>query len=65
MERAGVDFLDISCTIPDSPIAACIDPGTFAQIAQFDGDEADRLISYLFAGRWDRSTICAGSQRHE
>jgi len=33
-------------------------------IAQFEGDEADNLISYLFAGRWDRSTICAGHQRY-
>lgn len=32
LEKAGVDFLDISCTIPDSPrIAACIEPGTFEQ----------------------------------
>jgi len=32
LERAGVDFLDISSTIPESPmIAACIEPGTFEQ----------------------------------
>ena len=32
LEKAGVDFLDISCTIPDSPrITACIEPGTFEQ----------------------------------
>ncbi len=33
-------------------------------IAQFEGDEADNLISHLFSGRWDRSTICAGHQRY-
>ncbi len=33
-------------------------------IAQFEGDEADNLISYLLSGRWDRSTICAGHQRY-
>ncbi len=32
LEQAGVDFLDISCTIPDSPrVAACIEPGTYEQ----------------------------------
>lgn len=32
LERAGVSFLDISCTIPDSPrVTACIEPGTFEQ----------------------------------
>lgn len=31
LEKAGVDFLDISCTIPESPIAACIEPGSFEQ----------------------------------
>lgn len=32
LEKAGVDFLDISCTIPDSPkFTACIEPGTIAQ----------------------------------
>jgi acetoacetate decarboxylase len=35
-----------------------------SRIAQFEGDEADHLISYLFSGRWDRSTICAGHQRY-
>ncbi len=33
-------------------------------LAQFEGAEADNLISYLFSGRWDRSTICAGHQRY-
>jgi len=33
-------------------------------IARFEGDEADALIPYLFAGRWDRSTITAGHQRY-
>jgi acetoacetate decarboxylase len=33
-------------------------------LAQFEGNEADSLISYLFSGRWDRSTICAGHQRY-
>jgi len=28
-------------------------------LAQYEGDEADALISYLFTGRWDRSTIAA------
>jgi thioredoxin reductase len=32
LEKAGVDFLDISSTIPDSQmITACIEPGTFEQ----------------------------------
>jgi 2,4-dienoyl-CoA reductase-like NADH-dependent reductase (Old Yellow Enzyme family) len=32
LEKAAVDFLDISSTIPDSEmIAACIEPGTFEQ----------------------------------
>ncbi len=32
LERAGVDFLDVSSTIPDSQmVAACIEPGTFEQ----------------------------------
>ena len=32
--------------------------------AEFEGDEADKLFPYLFAGRWDRSTICKGHQRY-
>ena len=35
-----------------------------SRIAQFKGDEADALIPYLFAGRWDRSTIAVGHQRY-
>jgi acetoacetate decarboxylase len=35
-----------------------------SHLAQFEGDEADSLISYLLSGRWDRSTICAGHQRY-
>jgi acetoacetate decarboxylase len=35
-----------------------------SRIARFEGDEADTLISYLFAGRWDRSTITSGHQRY-
>jgi 2,4-dienoyl-CoA reductase-like NADH-dependent reductase (Old Yellow Enzyme family) len=32
LEKAGADFLDISCSIPDSPKAiVCIEPGTFEQ----------------------------------
>ena len=32
LEKAGVDFLDISCSIPDSPrFTACIEPGTIEQ----------------------------------
>ncbi len=32
LEKAGVDFLDISCAIPDSPMfTACIEPGTMEQ----------------------------------
>ncbi len=32
LEKAGVDFLDISCMIPDSPrFTACIEPGTIEQ----------------------------------
>jgi 2,4-dienoyl-CoA reductase-like NADH-dependent reductase (Old Yellow Enzyme family)/thioredoxin reductase len=32
LESAGVDFLDVSSTIPDSQmVAACIEPGTFEQ----------------------------------
>jgi acetoacetate decarboxylase len=29
-------------------------------LAQFEGDAADSLISYLFSGRWDRSTLVTG-----
>jgi acetoacetate decarboxylase len=35
-----------------------------SRIARFEGGEADGLIPYLFAGRWDRSTITAGHQRY-
>ncbi|WP_395707930.1 hypothetical protein [Reyranella sp.] len=35
-----------------------------SHLAQFDGDEADGLISYLLSGRWGRSTIRAGHQRY-
>jgi len=35
-----------------------------SHLAQFEGGEADSLISYLLSGRWDRSTICAGHQRY-
>lgn len=32
LEKAGIDFLDISCSIPDSPkCTACIEPGTMEQ----------------------------------
>jgi 2,4-dienoyl-CoA reductase-like NADH-dependent reductase (Old Yellow Enzyme family)/thioredoxin reductase len=32
LEKAGIDFLDVSCTIPDSPkCTACIEPGTIEQ----------------------------------
>ncbi len=31
LEKAGLDFFDISSTIPDSPVPACIEPGTFDQ----------------------------------
>jgi acetoacetate decarboxylase len=34
------------------------------RLARFADDEADSLISYLFSGRWDRSTITAGHQRY-
>lgn len=33
-------------------------------IAELEGEEADSLISYLFTGRWDRSTISLGHQRY-
>ena len=35
-----------------------------SHLAQFEGNEADGLISYLLAGRWDRSTMGAGHQRY-
>ena len=35
-----------------------------SRIAQLEGDQADALISYLFSGRWDRSTISARAQRY-
>jgi acetoacetate decarboxylase len=35
-----------------------------SRIAQREGDQADALISYLFSGRWDRSTISARAQRY-
>jgi acetoacetate decarboxylase len=34
-------------------------PG-ISTLAQFEGDEGDSLISYLFSGRWDRSTLVTG-----
>ncbi len=34
-------------------------PG-ISTLAEFEGDEADSLISYLFSGRWDRSTLVTG-----
>ena len=33
-------------------------------LAEFEGEEADNLFSYLFTGRWDRSTLCSGHQRY-
>ena len=33
------------------------------ELARLDGDKADRLVSYLFSGRFDRSMICKGHQR--
>jgi acetoacetate decarboxylase len=33
-------------------------------LAEFEGEEADGLISYLFSGRWDRSTISHGHQQY-
>jgi acetoacetate decarboxylase len=35
-----------------------------SNLAQFEGDEADNLISHLFSGRWDRSTVSPGHQRY-
>lgn len=32
-------------------------------LAEYEGKEADGLISYLFSGRWDRSTLVTG--RHQ
>jgi acetoacetate decarboxylase len=29
-------------------------------LTQFEGEEADSLFSYLFSGRWDRSTLVTG-----
>ena len=37
--------------------------GTHA-LARFEEKESDDLFSYLFAGRYDRSTICKGHQRY-
>lgn len=33
-------------------------------LAEFEGEEADGLMPYLFSGRWDRSTIAGGGQRY-
>jgi acetoacetate decarboxylase len=33
-------------------------------LEQFEGEEADGLMPYLFSGRWDRSTISGGGQRY-
>jgi len=33
-------------------------------LATFEGRQAEGLFSYLFTGRYDRSTICAGHQRY-
>lgn len=35
-----------------------------SRLTEFEGEEADALISYLFVGRWDRSTISTGHQRY-
>jgi acetoacetate decarboxylase len=35
-----------------------------SKLADFHGDEADNLISYLLSGRWDRSIISGGGQRY-
>ncbi len=39
-------------------------PSEVSELARFDGDKAEGLSSYLFAGRWDRSTICKEHQRY-
>ena len=31
LERAGMDFLDVSGTIPGSPVSGCIEQGTYDQ----------------------------------
>lgn len=33
-------------------------------LAEFIGEDSDALFSYLFSGRWDRSTVCSGHQRY-
>jgi acetoacetate decarboxylase len=41
--------------------AVCSNPVLgVSTLAEFEGDEADSLISYLFSGRWDRSTLVKG-----
>lgn len=38
-------------------------PAEVSELVQLDADKADRLLSYLFSGRFDRSMICKGHQR--
>lgn len=33
-------------------------------LVEFKGEEADRLFPYLFAGRWDRTTLGGSNQRY-
>jgi acetoacetate decarboxylase len=33
-------------------------------LARFEEKESNDLFSHLFAGRYDRSTICKGHQRY-
>lgn len=57
-ELSVVKFLGAGYSIDSNRVAS------FTTLAQFAGDEADSLISYLFAGRWDRSAIVTGHQRY-
>lgn len=38
-------------------------PAQLLELARLDGDKANRLVPYLFSGRFDRSMICKGHQR--
>jgi acetoacetate decarboxylase len=57
-ELAVVKPLGVGFGILSNPVLGV------SNLAEFSGEEADNLFSYLFSGRWDRSTICTGHQRY-
>lgn len=69
-EPAFINSLNMESSIDDPwaelPVAKPLGAGysinsnwiaDISPLVHFEGDEGDRLISYLFTGRWDRSTL--------